>query len=76
MINDKDNEIKKLTNDNEVLNEIISYLDNININLDTQTEVYKQHSLVLLNLNEVLIKELHCILKKDADINYTLNHGA
>lgn len=41
MINDKDNEIKKLTNDNEVLNEIISYLDNININLDTQTEVYK-----------------------------------
>ena len=32
--------------------------------------------MVLLNLNEVLIKELHCILKKDADINYTLNHGA
>jgi predicted nuclease with TOPRIM domain len=75
MINDRDNKIKRLDNDNELLkNENTNVNSNINY-FNSAIEAYKKHIIVLTEQNDKLSQELEAILSRDSQLMYTLGRA-
>jgi hypothetical protein len=75
MINDRDNKIKRLTNDNEVLKDENTKLNGNNNYLNSAIEAYKKHILVMTEQNDKLSQELEAILSRDAQLMHTLGRS-
>ena len=65
MINERNEDIKKLQNENDSIQMTLEKLNNDKIKLGNELEGYKRHILVLTEQNEKLAKELECVLDRD-----------
>ena len=75
MINDRDNKIKRLNGDNDLIkSENINLNNNVN-ELDSQIEEYKKHILVVTEQNDKLSQELEAIVSRDSQLTYTLGRA-
>ena len=72
LIADRNTQIKKVNNDNDILKCANTANNNDNIFLNKKVEAYKKHILILTSQNENLSVELENIINRDSQLLHTL----
>jgi len=75
-INVQNSNIQKITNDNNILNNINTNINSDNDCLNEKIEAYKKHILILTNQNEKLQAELEAIISRDSKLLFTLGRDS
>lgn len=65
MISERNEEIKKITNENDAMKLSLDKLQNDKTNISNELDRYRKHIAVLTQQNDILSKELECVLDRD-----------
>ena len=65
MISERNEEIKKITNENDAMKLSLDKLQNDKTNISNELDRYRKHIAVLTQQNDILAKELECVLDRD-----------